>query len=109
MRVWLEVQRQHPNVKLLVVGAGGLDIHNCEAELKAYVIANGLQDSVHFTGSVENVHEYLQVADIFVFPTENEAFGISLIEAMACGLPAILYIGWRCEGYSPRSPERVDY
>jgi glycosyltransferase involved in cell wall biosynthesis len=38
---------------------------------------------------VENVHEYLQAADIFVFPTEREAFGISLIEAMACGLAVI--------------------
>jgi L-malate glycosyltransferase len=38
---------------------------------------------------VVNVHEYLQAADLFVFPTENEAFGISLIEAMACGLAVI--------------------
>ena len=74
---------------LLLVGSGGLDIHNCEAELKAYISANSLQDSVHFAGDVRNVHEYLQASDIFVFPTENEAFGISLIEAMACGLPII--------------------
>ncbi len=37
-----------------------------------------------------NVYEYLQASDIFVFPTGNEAFGISLIEAMACGLPVIV-------------------
>lgn len=89
VRVWQEIQRKHSNVTLLLVGSGGLDIHNCEAELKAYVSANGLQDSVHFTGDVRNVHEYLQASDIFVFPTENEAFGISLTEAMACGLPVI--------------------
>jgi glycosyltransferase involved in cell wall biosynthesis len=35
------------------------------------------------------VHEYLQASDIFILPTENEAFGISLIEAMACGLLVI--------------------
>jgi glycosyltransferase involved in cell wall biosynthesis len=73
----------------LIVGSGGLDIHNCEKELKEFVKKNGLQDSVFFTGNVENVHEYLQASDIFVLPTENEAFGISLIEAMACGLPVI--------------------
>jgi glycosyltransferase involved in cell wall biosynthesis len=89
LEVWQEIQRKYNNVGLLLVGAGGLDIHNCEAELKAYVSANGLQDSVCFTGEVHNVYEYLQASDIFVFPTENEAFGISLIEAMACGLPVI--------------------
>jgi glycosyltransferase involved in cell wall biosynthesis len=57
--------------------------------LKAYVKNNGLQDNVIFTGNVSNVSEYLQASDIFVFPTEREAFGVSLIEAMACGLPVI--------------------
>lgn len=89
LRVWKEIEHTHKNVSLLLVGAGGLDIHNCEAELKEYVSKNCLQKSVHFTGNVRNVHEYLQASDIFVFPTENEAFGISLIEAMACGLPVI--------------------
>ncbi len=89
LRVWQEIQRKHDDARLLLVGSGGLDIHNCEAELKEYVNANGLSENVRFMGSVRNVHEYLQASDIFVFPTENEAFGISLIEAMACGLPVI--------------------
>ena len=89
LRVWQDVRVKHRDVRLLLVGSGGLDIHNCEAELKAYVSANGMEGSVHLTGSVDNVHEYLQASDIFVFPTEKEAFGISLIEAMACGLPVI--------------------
>ncbi len=89
LQVWQEIQRKHNHVGLLLVGSGGLDIHNCEAQLKEYVKANDLQESIHFTGSVCNVHEYLQASDIFVFPTESEAFGISLIEAMSCGLPVI--------------------
>lgn len=89
LRVWRDIEDKYNHVRLLLVGSGGLDIHDCEAELKAYVSANGLQDSVCFVGSVDRVHEYLQASDIFVFPTENEAFGISLIEAMACGLPVI--------------------
>ncbi|MHC4476806.1 MAG: glycosyltransferase family 4 protein [Planctomycetota bacterium] len=89
LRVWKEISRKHGDACLYLIGSGGLDIHNCEAELRKYVRTNDLQNSMHFTGSVNNVHEYLKASDIFVFPTENEAFGVSLIEAMACGLPAI--------------------
>lgn len=62
---------------------------NCEEELRRYVREHDLGDVVRFTGDVRNVHEYLQASDIFAFPTEDEAFGISLIEAMSCGLPAV--------------------
>jgi glycosyltransferase involved in cell wall biosynthesis len=89
LRVWKEIQLRHPNARLLLVGSGGLDLDNCEDELRRYVDSNGLQESVRFAGAVENVHEYLQASDVFVFPTEQEAFGISVVEAMACGLPVI--------------------
>jgi glycosyltransferase involved in cell wall biosynthesis len=89
LQVWHQVQRHKNNLLLVLVGAGGLDIHNCEKDLKNYVNQHDLRDSVQFTGDVRNVHEYLQAADIYVFPTESEAFGIALIEAMACSLPVI--------------------
>jgi glycosyltransferase involved in cell wall biosynthesis len=87
--VWKEIQKRHMHVKLLLVGCGGNDMHNCEGALREYVESNSLHDSIYLTGAVSNVEEYLQASDVFVFPTENEAFGISLIEAMACGLPVI--------------------
>lgn len=89
LRVWDEIQSAHDQSMLLLVGSGGLDIHNCESELREFVEANKLFNSVWFMGSVGNVNEYLQASDIFVFPTEREAFGISLIEAMACGIPVV--------------------
>lgn len=89
LKVWKEIQCQHDDVRLLLLGTGGLDIHNCEADLKTYVKVNNLESSVHFTGAVQNVPDYLQASDIFVFPTEDDAFPSSLIEAMACALPVI--------------------
>ncbi|HRQ37276.1 MAG TPA: glycosyltransferase family 4 protein [Chloroflexota bacterium] len=89
LKVWQEIQRQHQDAKLLLVGTGGLDIHNCEADLQEFVSATGLQESVIFTGSVQNVPDYLQASDIFVLPTEDDAFPSSLIEAMTCRLAAI--------------------
>ena len=89
LAAWREIGRKHQDVSLLLLGTGGLDIHNCEAELRAYVNEHNLQQSVYLTGAVQNVPEYLQAADIFVFPTENDALPSSLIEAMACSLPVI--------------------
>jgi len=89
LRVWKNIQRKYSDVRLMLLGSGGLDTHNCEEDLKKYVLDNQLSNSVRFTGDVDNVYEYLQASDIFVFPTENEAFGASLVEAMACGLPVI--------------------
>jgi glycosyltransferase involved in cell wall biosynthesis len=89
LRVWNELQHDHEQVYMLLVGTGGLDIHNCETELKAYVQANGLTESVFFTGSVQNVEEYVQASDIFALPTEDDAFPSSLVEGMACGLTAV--------------------
>ena len=89
LKVWNEIRCQYENAILLLAGTGGLDIHNCEAQLHNYVASAGLEKNVWFLGSVQNIPEYLQAADLFVFPTENDAFPSSLIEAMACGLPVV--------------------
>lgn len=89
LKVWQAVHGNHEDSALVFVGTGGLDIHNCEADLRAYVTNNSLQSSVHFVGSVQNVEEYLQASEIFVLPTEDDAFPGALIEAMACGLAVV--------------------
>ena len=89
LQVWKEICRRHDNALLLLAGTGGLDIHNCEAGLREFVASSKMEKHVQFLGAVNNVEEYLQAADMFVFPTENDAFPSSVVEAMACGLPVI--------------------
>lgn len=89
LKVWKRLRQERNGIRLLLIGAGSLDIHNCEQELRDFVEDNDLHDSVLFAGEVRNVSQYLQASDVFVFLTEREAFGIALIEAMACGLPVI--------------------
>ena len=89
LRVWARVVKEVPAARLALVGGGGNDMANCESELRAFCVEHRLGDRVVFTGDVPTVAPWLQAADAFVFPTQNEAFGISLIEAMACGLPVV--------------------
>ena len=89
LRVWCELHRSGTPGTLVLVGSGGTDMHNCENDLREYVAHERLDDSVVFAGEVDNVDDYLRASDAFVFPTENEAFGVSLVEAMACGLPSV--------------------
>ena len=49
--------------------------------------------NVHFTGFKfgEELAQYLAAADVFVFPSLTDTFGIVLLEAMACGVPVAAY------------------
>ncbi len=89
LRAWQGVVKSVPDALLLLVGSGGLGMQNCESELREFAQRHKLGDHVHFAGSVGDVRDYLGAADIFVFPSRRESFGISVIEAMACGLPVI--------------------
>jgi glycosyltransferase involved in cell wall biosynthesis len=71
---------------LLGSGEGQLD---AEPELRRRVSERGLGERVVFAGRVENVADYLRAGDLFVFPSLFEALGIALVEAAACGLPAV--------------------
>ncbi len=48
---------------------------------------------VHFVGfkQGEELARYLAASDVFVFPSKTDTFGISLIEALACGVPVAAY------------------
>ena len=49
----------------------------------------GIKDKITFLGNVDDIAAFLMSIDLFVLPSRYEGFGISLIEAMATGLPCI--------------------
>jgi N-acetyl-alpha-D-glucosaminyl L-malate synthase BshA len=49
----------------------------------------GVEASVSFLGKIDNVAPLLATADLFLLPTESESFGLSALEALACGVPVI--------------------
>ncbi len=78
------------NVKFLFVGVAQEDEKSYEMSLKEYVKKNSLQPFVEFLGFRNDIPEILAASDAFIFPSQAEAFGIALIEAMAMGLPNIV-------------------
>ena len=89
LKVWKRLANGYENIHLTIIGSGQGHVLSCEEELKKFVNKNGLIHSVSFTGNVKNVNEYLQAGDYFVFPSQSEGLGISLIEAMACELGCV--------------------
>jgi glycosyltransferase involved in cell wall biosynthesis len=97
---------QNQNVELLIVGAGNPEtteeIHKLTAELD-------LQPKIKFLGSInyKEMPQIHNIADIFCLPSAEtkfwaEQFGYSLVEAMACGKPAV-------STYSGSIPEIVKH
>ncbi len=58
-------------------------------EIKEKAKEYSLENSIIFTGYVNNVKELLKNSDIFIAHSKSEAFGIAILEAMASGLPVI--------------------
>lgn len=77
---------KYPNIRLAVVGDGP------EMEKSvAYVKEHKLGKYVSFKGEVRGEQKitYLQEADIFCASYTHEAFALTILEGMACGLPII--------------------
>jgi glycosyltransferase involved in cell wall biosynthesis/O-antigen/teichoic acid export membrane protein len=89
LEVWSQIAREHADAHLVLVGSGDRSFDGCEQELRDYIRAAQLDSRVTFTGHVENVHEYLQASDLFVSCSDSEGFGLTLVEAMAAGLPCV--------------------
>lgn len=81
-----EMQAHRRDVHVVLAGEGP-----ARASLAAQTRSLGLQDSVTFLGRVphDEVPGLLAAADIVALPSVAEGMPLSLLEAMACGLPVI--------------------
>ena len=75
---------------LTVAGDNTVDARHVR-RLKKIIRREGMVDRVRFTGILTGyaLSQTYMMADIFVFPTKYEAYGISLAEAMHLGLPYV--------------------
>jgi glycosyltransferase involved in cell wall biosynthesis len=80
----LDAAASLPQARVLVVGEGPL-----REELEAQAQRLGLADRVELRGWVDDAPACLGEMDLFVLPSRNEGFPLSIVEAMLVGLPVV--------------------
>ena len=81
-----KILENYHDAKLVIVGKGGMI-----DELKAQVNSLGIDNKVYFAGFINSRKEPIyQCADVAVFPSTYEPFGIVALEAMLAGVPTVV-------------------
>ncbi len=85
VRTFARIRKDVPSI--LVMVGDGPDRGEAENEARAL----GVESDVHFLGRIESVAPLLASADLFFLMSDRESFGLSALEALACGVPAFGY------------------
>ena len=82
--VFCKLLKSNKNTVLLLIGSGEL-----YSTIKQKVKNCGVEDSVIFTGVVDNTNEYLSAMDVFVLPSLFEGLPMTGVEAQINNLPCV--------------------
>jgi glycosyltransferase involved in cell wall biosynthesis len=83
---FVQAAARRPDLRLLLLGDGSL-----RPRLLATIAAAGMQDRIHIAGRVDEMDlpGYFREADVYVTASHSDGSSVTLLQAMACGLPAI--------------------
>ena len=83
VRVFARIRERVP--ARLLIGGEGPELGRAEQLIDDL----GLRDHVDLVGEAQDVVSLLSAADLFLLPSLQESFGLSALEAMACGVPVV--------------------
>jgi len=88
LRAFARLHRNYPNARLILVGDGPLrdEVNKLTRKMKTAVVLPGYQP-------YSALPRFYALGDVFVHPAPDEPWGVSVQEAMACGVPVIVAEG----------------
>jgi len=86
-RAFVRVAQQKPEVSLMLLGGGSQG-----QNIRQILIQGGVEERVSFPGQINNrdLPRYYQMADLYISPSHVDGSSVSLMEALACGLPCLV-------------------
>lgn len=86
-----ELRKRLPNAQLVLVG-GSQDFNPMEVQVNQWIDEHGVRDAVQMTGLIprSEILQYYHRAHVFALTSVWEGLPTALLEAMACGLPAVV-------------------
>lgn len=75
---------RYPDTHWLIVGDGPE-----RATIEADIAKRGMGDRIHLLGTRQDTPRLLAALDVFTLCSHNEAFPVSILEALACGIPVV--------------------
>ncbi len=85
IKAFEELCKKHNNLYLVIIGNGPM-----MDELRTLVADLDMEDNVALTGFIVEPQKYLLAMDVFLLPSFSEGTSMTLLEAMACGVPPIV-------------------
>jgi len=91
VEAWALLAQDHPDWSVRIYGVGPQ-----QDELQRRIEELGLQGVVHLMGHESDIKPAYLEAEVFCHPARHEGFGLSVAEALACGLPVVAFSD--CDG-----------
>ena len=86
-RAFVKVARQREDVSLLLLGGGSQG-----QTIRQILMSGGVYDRVQFGGQISqtDLPRWIHMAELYISPSHVDGSSVSLMEALACGLPALV-------------------
>lgn len=86
-KAFVRVASENPNVNLILLGGGSQGNH-----IRQILMKGGVMERVHFGGQVgqRDLPRWYHMADVYISPSHVDGSSVTLMEAMASGLPCLV-------------------